>query len=113
MTKVELRQLEKMANEKGMPVQDFIRAKLFPSRKEYTPLLILLRQVREGIVQLEIDDKFSIPDFFTDEQWERLTVGDRLRLGRAFKRMIDSGDIDNVTFEGKTSANLAVYRRSK
>ena len=56
-------QLETMAREEGVSVQDFIRNRLFHLTTIYTPT----EAVRRAMVKYEKGDKFTLPELYGDE----------------------------------------------
>ncbi len=54
-------------------------------------------------------DEFNINDVCSDQIWEQLSNGERKRLGKLFRKEVESKRI--ALFVRRTSANKAIYKR--
>lgn len=69
----------------------------------------LINQAIQNSEKKELGTEFHINDVCSDEIWEQLSSGERKRLGRLFRKEIESRKI--AAFVRRTSANKAIYKR--
>ena len=105
-------ELKKLANRDDLTISEYIKSLLFPdSNPSDLPLSVLLDKVRESITTLKVGETFSIPDFFPRAYWRKTSKGLRLNLGKEFRKLIDTKEIENIVFVKKTTSNWAVYQK--
>ena len=108
LTKDQYDQIIELAKESGQTITDFVISKLpIPQENNVT-----LDMVKEKISKLNISEEFSLPFLFGDV-WIEFSKRSRLSMGRLFYNKVESGEIDNIKFIDKNSANLAFYRKIK
>lgn len=74
----------------------------------------LLTTIEEQVDKLPLNAKFTLKELFAEEEWEKLTVGERRGLGLVYKGMLDKGLISSVGyFEEDTTYHTHYYRRIK
>ena len=54
--------------------------------------------------------EFSVPDFFSDNEWSVVPDPSRMKLGKIFKQKVDDNLIQNVVFCNMSKKNWAVYK---
>lgn len=57
---------------------------------------------------LEDGTDFTLKELFEEAEWKKLDIGDRLHLGREFKRKAKKGDFPHVNYV-EASKNPARY----
>ena len=103
LTKDQYDQIIELAKESGQTITDFVISKL-PIPQENNVTLDMVKE--------KISEEFSLPFLFGDV-WIEFSKRSRLSMGRLFYNKVESGEIDNIKFIGKNSANLAFYRKIK
>ena len=104
--------IKKLANQQNLTIPEYIKSILFPgSNPSDLPLSVLLDTVKGSIKTLKAGDTFSIPDFFPKAYWRKTSKGLRLNLGKEFRKLIDTKEIENIVFVKKTTSNWAVYQK--
>lgn len=108
LTATQYQEIDKLAKESGQTITDWVISNL-PITQDNN---VTLDMVREKINKLKILDEFSLPSLF-EKEWIEFSKRSRLSMGRLFYNKVESGEIDNVKFIGKSSANLAKYKKIK
>ena len=105
-------EIKKLANRENLTIPEYVKSIFFPeSNPSDLPLSVLLDKIRESITTLKSGDTFSIPDFFPRAYWRKTSKGLRLNLGKEFRKLIDTKQIENIVFVKKTTSNWAVYQK--
>ncbi len=102
----EYRQLEAEANELGLTVPLYIKAKVLKEDNfgaHYNSLI-------EKVEALPSGTKFNVKALFGVE-WEPISKGVKLNLGKTFYGRVDSGAISNVSKLKKDSSNVMWYEK--
>ncbi|MBO5005476.1 MAG: single-stranded DNA-binding protein [Clostridia bacterium] len=108
LTKDQYDEINKLAKGNEQTITDFVISNL-PIIQENN---VTLDIVKEKISKLSVLEEFSLPSLFGDI-WISFSKRSRLSIGRLFYNKVTNGEIDNVEFIGKNSANLAFYRKIK
>lgn len=58
----------------------------------------------------EDTSEFSIPDFFSENEWFEVPNSSRLKLGKLFKQKVDDNLMRNVAFCYMSKKNWAIYK---
>ena len=87
-----------------------IRDRLKPIEPK-TPLILdsIINQAIQNAGEKVSGDEFHINDVCSDQVWEQLSSGERKRLGRLFRKEIESKKI--AKFLRRTTGNKAIYER--
>ena len=99
-------EIKELAKEGNKSITDWIISNLPISQQNK----LVLQEIENRVSKLPPRD-FSIPDLFSKEEWVKFTVGSRLVEPKQFYKKVLNSMIPNVTFIGKTSANLALYSK--
>ncbi|TQS71717.1 DUF1413 domain-containing protein [Rhodobacteraceae bacterium] len=70
----------------------------------------LLKQIK-ATIKKRADGAFHLSDIYGGE-WDALYVGDQVRLGREFLRLVQRGDIKGVRDSGEKSGGGRLYIKS-
>lgn len=70
----------------------------------------ILDDAKSVINRLDPGTEFKLKDLFKGIDWDRFPKKERLSAGITFKSDVDAGRYP-VIFTGKTSSNLAVYKK--
>ena len=108
LTKEQNEEITKLAKSNGQTITDFVISNL-PITQENN---VTLDMVKEKISKLNTFEEFSIPSLFGDT-WINFSKRSKLSIGKLFYNKIKTGEINNVKFIGKSSANLALYKKIK
>ena len=106
-----LSKLKVLANEESMTVSEYMLAKSIP---DYAEKLLTVKKIIEKIDCLASEEKFSLRDLYSQEEWLAFTIGSRISAGREFYKSYERNEYhlkDKVKFLGKNSANLALYKK--
>ena len=106
-----LSKLMVLANEESMTVSEYMLAKSIP---DYAEKLLTVKKIIEKIDCLASEEKFSLRDLYSQEEWLAFTIGSRISAGREFYKSYERNEYhlkDKVKFLGKNSANLALYKK--
>ena len=68
----------------------------------------ILNLIRENINN--INGKFQFADLLT-EFWSNVSLSQRKKIGRLFRRMVDNNEFIGVTFLGPNSSGIALYKK--
>lgn len=72
----------------------------------------LIRISTDKIAALDTGNEFELSDLIGDD-WDQFRVhGDKNKAGRAFKKLVDSGDIKNVKFLRTKTNRHALYAKT-
>ena len=77
--------------------------------KTLLDLDLLVNQAIQNAEKKVSGDEFHINDVCSDQVWEQLSSGERKRLGRLFRKEIESKKI--AKFLRRTTGNKAIYER--
>lgn len=108
LTAVQYQQINNLSKKNGQTITDWVISHL-PITQENN---LNLNTIKKEIDKLKVSEKFSLPSLFGDE-WVKFSKRSRLSMGRLFFNKVDSGEIDNIIFIGKNSANLAFYKKTR
>lgn len=109
LTATQYQEVSKLSEESGLTITDWVISKL-PITQENS---VTLEMVKEKIDTLNVMEEFSLPSLFKDEWKDGFSKRSKLSMGRLFFNKVESGEINTVKFIGKTSANLAKYKKIK
>lgn len=109
LTATQYNEINELAKESGKTITDWVISNL-PITQENN---VTLEMVKEKISKLNISEEFNLPLLFKDEWKNGFTKRSKLSMGRLFYNKVENGEIDNVQFIGKNSANLAKYKKIK
>ena len=76
-----LSKLKVLANEESMTVSEYMLAKSIP---DYAEKLLTVKKIIEKIDCLASEEKFSLRDLYSQEEWLAFTIGSRISAGREF-----------------------------
>lgn len=68
----------------------------------------LLRQT----ASLPPETVFFLKDLFQGTAWNHLAKGEKLSIGRFFKKQVTNGKVPNISFIGKAANNSALYKKN-
>ena len=76
-----------------------------------TPLDALSGYARTELTRLRTGEVFRLQDLFAGYEWNRLPVGTRTMLGRAFYAFAQSDGVTDLVILNKTAQNQQRYRK--
>lgn len=109
LTATQYQEINKLAKESGQTITDWVISNL-PITQDNN---VTLDMVKEKISKLNVSEEFNLPLLFKDEWKNGFSKRSKLSMGRLFYNKVESGEIENVKFIGKNSANLANYKKIK
>ncbi|MBU3190261.1 single-stranded DNA-binding protein [Clostridium bowmanii] len=68
----------------------------------------ILNLIRENIIN--INGNFQFSDLLT-EFWGNVSLSQRKKIGRLFRRMVDNNEFPGVKFLGPNSSGIALYKK--
>jgi hypothetical protein len=93
-------EIEGLRNER-----DNLRGRDSPSESE-------LEQVAKSALSNRADGQFQLSDLYTKDTWATLDNALKHKLGKQFKKKVDSDDYLGIVFTGRGTGNQAIYRKS-
>lgn len=111
LSDAEFNQITTSALEKSMTTNEYAKSVLFPHNTVSANTLchnVILQRIKE---KYKTGDTFSIPDLFTQEEWQNFT--NTVSIGRTFRILSkqESSCVHNaVSFVEKKSGYPAVYK---
>lgn len=88
LSEEELDSLQKIAKEKNMGVQDYIRLVLFNKKSIFTP-----EEAERRARNLSKDNgPFSLPDLYTSAEWGLISTGEAGVFGRRFYKFCQNSE---------------------
>lgn len=69
----------------------------------------LLIQAQNGLQNMKFGQEFELRDLFKGTQWNAIKKGDRINLGKLFKKYVESSL--QIRYLGKTSSNHCIYKK--
>ena len=108
-TSEEFYKIQKWAQERGVSIAQYIKSKVVPNEFDlrYDELL-------QKVNQLESGKEFSIKELWEKNEWDCISRGVRLSLGRHFYRNIAETQppkIDNAKIKGFGVAGIMRYTK--
>lgn len=121
LTESELKLLEHLTKTKGfMGISQFlteiIRNKIKDISQDEKNIILQNNLTEEDILNLmreninSINGKFQFADLLTDV-WSNVSLSQRKKIGRLFRRMVDNNEFPGVIFLGPNSSGIALYKK--
>ena len=107
---IQAKKLVKKAQDEGVSLSEYVRIQLFPeeeSKNIFTPA----EAVRRAL-QRTTDEPFTLPDLYTDAEWQLLSRGVAGQLGKKFYKQLESCTPKKIEYIG-TNGRQALYRLIK
>lgn len=76
-----------------------------------TSLADLIQYSQDQIQNLLVGEKFMVKDLFLGYEWNRISRGDRTRLGSSFFAFSQGAGAAQLEALGKTPQNQQLYRK--
>ena len=111
VTEEAYQQIQNSAAQSNLTITDFLLSKAIPS---YLDEVLTVGQIITKISSIRSGETFSLPSLFTEREWNNFKPGSRISTGRRFFKAYENNEFnlkDKVKFEGKNSANLAIYKK--
>ena len=92
-------------------IENVLNSAMLKPIEPKTPLILdsIINQAIQNAGKKVSGDEFHINDVCSDQVWEQLSSGERKRLGRMFRKEVESKKI--ATFLRRTTGNKAIYER--
>jgi hypothetical protein len=92
-------------------IESILNSTMLKPIEPKTPLILdsIINQAIQNAGEKVSGDEFHINDVCSDQVWEQLSSGERKRLGRLFRKEIESKKI--AKFLRRTTGNKAIYER--
>ena len=92
-------------------IENVVNSTMLQPIEPKTPLILdsIINQAIQNAGEKVSGDEFHINDVCSDQVWEQLSSGERKRLGRLFRKEIESKKI--AKFLRRTTGNKAIYER--
>ena len=92
-------------------IENVLNSTMLQPIEPKTPLILdsIINQAIQNAGEKVSGDEFHINDVCSDQVWEQLSSGERKRLGRLFRKEIESKKI--AKFLRRTTGNKAIYER--
>ena len=107
---IQAKKLVSKAQNEKLSVSEYVRKQLFPeeeSQNIFTPA----EAVRRALLRTT-DEPFTLPDLYTDAEWELLSRGVAGQLGKKFFKHVESCTTKKIEYVG-TNGRPALYRLRK
>jgi hypothetical protein len=73
---------------------------------------MLITKGRKKLNKIKIGDQFVLKDLYAGIEWNDLSKGERMMLGKVFKNKVNDGIIPNVVCVGKADNNSTMYKKN-
>ena len=103
-TNEEYSRILKSAQTEGLSISQYIKSKIIPN--EFNERYMILMQ---NLSKLNPNTVFSIKDLWGPDEWENISRGVKLSLGKHFYKNVKSGNINNVTIQGFGISGIMCY----
>jgi hypothetical protein len=92
-------------------IENVLNSTMLQPIEPKTPLILdsIINQAIQNAEKKVSGDEFHINDVCSDQVWEQLSSGERKRLGRLFRKEVESKKI--AKFLRRTTGNKAIYER--
>ena len=92
-------------------IESILNSTMLKPIEPKTPLILdsIINQAIQNAGEKVSGDEFHINDVCSDQVWEQLSSGERKRLGRLFRKEVESKKI--AKFLIRTTGNKAIYER--
>ena len=103
-TNAEFLKLQKLAQTDGVSIPQYIKSQIIPNEfdAKYKELLQKVKKIKPG-------ENFNIKILWEENEWNNISRGVRLSLGRHFYRNVETENIDNVIIKGFGVAGIMCY----
>lgn len=92
-------------------IENVLNSNMLKPIEPKTPLILdsIINQAIQNAGKKISGDEFHINDVCSDQVWEQLSSGERKRLGKLFRKEVESKKI--AKFLRRTTGNKAIYER--
>ena len=106
-TDLEYGQIQKKAQAEGFSITQYIKSKVIPSEfnEKYDELL-------QKVKNYNSTEDFSVKSLWKQKEWENISRGVKLSLGKHFYRNVIAERIDNVEKVGFGEAGIMLYKKN-
>jgi hypothetical protein len=100
----EYSKISKSAQNEGFSISQYIKSKIIPNEfnKKYKDLI-------QKVSKLDLNKYFSIKDLWKPDEWDKISRGVKLSLGKHFYKNVESGNINNVAIKGFGISGIMCY----
>jgi predicted DNA-binding protein len=105
-TNEEHSKLLKLAQNEGMSIAQYIKSMIIPNElnEQYNNLI-------QKIIKLKPDTVFSIKDLWEYDEWNKISRGVKLSLGKHFYKNVEAKKIHDVKKKGFGVAGIMCYKK--
>jgi len=104
LTLPEFSKVKELADAEGVSISQYIKTQIIPNEfnLKYKELLKKVDELKSG-------EEFTIKKLWNTDEWESITRGVKLSLGKHFYRNVETNNIKNVDIKGFGKAGIMVY----
>lgn len=70
-----------------------------------------MKKAKDAVNNLQTGSEFTLKELFQGFEWEQLSKGNRIALGKYFKNEVKCGKVDGVIYIAKNSNNSSKYMK--
>jgi hypothetical protein len=103
-TNEEYLKILKLAQNEGMSIAQYIKSMIIPNEfnKQYKNLI-------QKIINLKTNTVFTVKDLWEYDEWDKISRGVKLSLGKHFYKNVETKNIDNVRIKGFGVSGIMCY----
>jgi hypothetical protein len=107
-TNEEFSKIFDLAQIEGMSIAQYIKSKILSNEfnKKYKVLL-------QNLLQIETNRIFTVKELFKSDEWDNISRGVRLSLGKHFFKNVKNKNIKNVSIKGYGISGIMCYIKKK
>jgi len=105
-TNNEYSNIELLAKKRGLSISQYIKSEIIPNEFEekYKELLQKVKKLKSG-------DEFNIKILWKPDEWDNISKGVKLSLGKHFYKNIEVKNIEDVIIKGFGKAGIMLYTK--
>jgi hypothetical protein len=103
-TNDEYSKILKLAQDEGISISQYIKSKIIPNEfnEKYKELM-------QKALKRESNTVFTIKELWEPDEWEKISRGVKLSLGKHFYKNVEAKNINNVRIKGFGIAGIMCY----
>jgi hypothetical protein len=100
----EFSKILKSAQSEGLSISQYIKSKIILNEfnEKYSDLI-------QKVLNLEPNEEFSIKDLWGSNEWDKISRGVKLSLGKHFYKNVKAGNINDVAIKGFGISGIMCY----
>jgi hypothetical protein len=103
-TNEEYSKILKLAQDEGISISQYIKSKIISNEfhEQYKELIL-------KVSKLKSNTSFTIKELWEPDEWDKISRGVKLSLGKHFYKNVETKNIDNVRIKGFGVSGIMCY----